>query len=609
LRFDFAIPRPNRQQFWYGLILLLVAKIVAFHSLTLDRGWWQYASVPDLLRVVAGNLAGSSLACIAILLVGPAGFPRSLYILDLLLCSILTAGARLAVRVAFELSRQPHGGVRKRTLIYGAGAAGTLLLRELRQSALLAYHPVGFVDDAPEKCGRLIHCARVLGRGTDLRRIVRDEQIEMILIAAPCATGREMAAILRHCHDAGVPYKTVPGLGEIIESAGLVSQIRDVAVEDLLGRNPIQLDESGIRERIEGKVVAVTGAAGSIGSELCRQIARFRPAAVIGFECAETALFYLEREMRESFPDVPFHAEIGDIRDLERVHEVFAQYRPSILYHAAAYKHVPMMEAHPYEAVENNIIGTCNVALAAAQYGIADFVMISSDKAVRPTSIMGVTKRVAELLINRLKFQGTNYVSVRFGNVLGSNGSVIPIFKQQIAARKPITITHPDMRRYFMTIPEAAQLVIQASSMGHGGEIFVLDMGEPVRIVDLARNLILLSGLRPDHDIPIEFTGIRPGEKLYEELAHLEEETLATYHPKIKIFANGHGGESVLDRVEQLRYFCSARDIAGLLLQLKDLVPDYNPSPHMLRRAIQPSEVAPAGSARRTQPHLSLVAR
>ena len=311
--------------------------------------------------------------------------------------------------------------------------------------------------------------------------------------------------------------------------------------------------------------------------------------------------------MRESFPDIPFHPEIGDIRDLQRLHEVFAQYRPSILYHAAAYKHVPMMESHAFEAVENNVIGTLNVALAAAQYGIADFVMISSDKAVRPTSIMGVTKRVAELLINRLRVDGTNYVSVRFGNVLGSNGSVIPVFKQQIAARKPLTITHPDMRRYFMTIPEASQLVLQASTMGHGGEIFVLDMGEPVRIVDLARNLILLSGLRPGQDIKIEFTGVRPGEKLYEELAHLEEETLATYHPKIKIFANGHSEESVLDRIEQLRYFCGARDMAGLILQLKELVPDYNPSSQILRRVVQPA--APVVTAARRPQHLSVVAR
>jgi FlaA1/EpsC-like NDP-sugar epimerase len=607
LRFDFNIPRQYHEHLWFELALLVVAKILVFHLLDLDRGWWRYASVPDLLRLGIGNLAASTLACVAIMLFAPAGFPRSLYIIDFLLCSTLTAGARLAVRVVFELSRQPNGGARKRTLIYGAGGAGMTLLREIRQSPALAYQLTGFIDDAPEKCGRLIQGARVFGNGQDLPRIVRDEQIEMILIAVPRATGPEMTTILQHCHSAGVPYKTVPGLSEVIESAGLVSQIRDVAVEDLLGRNPVQLDESGIRDRIGDKVVVVTGAAGSIGSELCRQIARFGPAAIVAYEFSETALFYLEREMRENFPGIPFHPEIGDIRDIQRLHEVFEHYRPSILYHAAAYKHVPMMESHAFEAVENNVIGTCNVALAAAQYGIADFVMISSDKAVRPTSIMGVTKRIAELLINHLKVDGTNYVSVRFGNVLGSNGSVIPIFKQQIAARKPITITHPEMRRYFMTIPEAAQLVVQASSMGHGGEIFVLDMGEPVRIVDLARNLILLSGLRPDQDIKIEFTGPRPGEKLYEELAHLEEQTLPTYHPKIKIFANGSSHESVLDRIEQLRFFCGARDMAGLILQLKDLVPDYNPSSQILHRVVQPA--SPVVNPVRRPQHLTVVAR
>jgi FlaA1/EpsC-like NDP-sugar epimerase len=338
--------------------------------------------------------------------------------------------------------------------------------------------------------------------------------------------------------------------------------------------------------------VAVTGAAGSIGSELCRQIARFHPAAIVAYDCAETALFYIDREMSESFPGLKFRPEIGDIRNLQRLNEVFAKYRPSILYHAAAYKHVPMMEAHVFEAVENNVIGTWNVAIAAAENGIADFVMISSDKAVRPTSVMGVTKRVAELLIHALQNGRTKYVSVRFGNVLGSNGSVIPLFKQQIAARKPVTVTHPDMRRYFMTIPEAAQLVIQASTMGNGGEIFVLDMGQPVRILDLANNLILLSGLRPGEDVKIVFTGIRPGEKLYEELAHLDEEMQPTFHQKIKNFAThslpAHGA---LERIEKLRSLCTERKLSDIVLELKDLVIDYNPSAHLLRQMMSlPSE-------------------
>jgi FlaA1/EpsC-like NDP-sugar epimerase len=378
-------------------------------------------------------------------------------------------------------------------------------------------------------------------------------------------------------------------MAEVIEECTLAGQIREVAIDDLLGRSPIKLDETRIRTRIEDKVVLVTGAAGSIGSELCRQIARFRPRAIIGFEIAETALFYLEREMRESFPDVPFHPEIGSVRDPQRLDEVLERYTPSILYHAAAYKHVPMMEAHLFEAVENNIFGTHNVALAADRHGVCDLVMVSSDKAVRPANIMGVTKRLAELLINSLQNGRTRYVSVRFGNVLGSNGSVIPLFKSQISRGGPVTVTHPEMRRYFMSIPEASQLVLQASTMGHGGEIFVLDMGQPVRIVELARNLILLSGLRPDHDIRIEFTGVRPGEKLYEELSSLEEETLPTYHEKIKIFAgNGLPHDGMLGHLEVLRRCCETRDARRLILELKEIVPDYNPSTHILRTLFKP---------------------
>jgi FlaA1/EpsC-like NDP-sugar epimerase len=320
---------------------------------------------------------------------------------------------------------------------------------------------------------------------------------------------------------------------------------------------------------------------------LCRQIARFHPAGIVAYDCAETALFYIDRELRGNFPSIRVYPEIGDIRNPQRLAEVFKKYRPSILYHAAAYKHVPMMESHAFEAVENNVIGTWNVAVAAAECGIADFVMISSDKAVRPANVMGATKRVAELLIHALQNGRTKYVSVRFGNVLGSNGSVVPLFKQQIAARKPITVTHPEMRRFFMTIPEAAQLVIQASTMGKGGEIFVLDMGQPVRILDLARNLILLSGLRPDTDIKIEFTGIRPGEKLYEELAHQNEEMQPTFHEKIKIFAgNGLSGQGMIERIDRFRGFCANRDISGIILELKDLIPDYNPSAHLLHQAL-----------------------
>jgi FlaA1/EpsC-like NDP-sugar epimerase len=592
LRFDFQIPGAEHPHLFFGLCVWAIAKSLSFHVFGLDRGWWRYASVPDLLRLVAGNILGSALGCVSILIFAPQGFPRSLYILDFLLCSVMTAGARLAVRVVFELSNTSNGC--KRTLIYGAGAAGLSLLREIRQNPALSYEIVGFIDDAPAKAGSFIHRVRVLGNGAVLSYIVASQNIETVLIAMPSATGAEMTNILKHCHEAGVSYKTVPGLAEVIEGNGLVAQIRDVAVEDLLGRNPVHLEENQIRAALQGKVVLVTGAAGSIGSELCRQIARFHPAGIVGFEIAESPLFDIDREMRQAFPQTPFYPEIGSIQNRARLDEVLRQYSPSVIYHAAAYKHVPLMEAHIFEAMENNVFGTYNVAVAAAEHGVEDFVMISSDKAVRPTNIMGATKRIAELLLLGLQNGWTKYVAVRFGNVLGSNGSVIPIFKKQIAAGGPVTVTHPDMRRFFMTIPEACQLVLQAAVIAAGGQICVLDMGEPVKIVDLARNLILLSGLKPDEDIKIEFTGMRPGEKLYEELSTLLEDTAPTAHEKIRIYAgNGMPEGDVEMWLLCLREACQNRDAGRLVVALKEIVLDYSPSTHLLKRVI-PARGVPA---------------
>jgi FlaA1/EpsC-like NDP-sugar epimerase len=401
------------------------------------------------------------------------------------------------------------------------------------------------------------------------------------------AAGSRMTFVMRSCHDAGLRCRTIPSLAEIIETRALTPQIRDVAVEDLLGRSPVLLDECALRQKLGNQVVMVTGAAGSIGSELCRQIARFGPRTIIGYEIAETPLFEIDRDLRKAFPGLDFRPEIGSIQNRTRLDEVLRRYRPSVIYHAAAYKHVPLMESHLFEAVENNILGTENVALAAAEHGVRDFVMISSDKAVRPTNVMGATKRVAELLVNALQNAGTKYVSVRFGNVLGSNGSVVPIFKKQIAAGGPITITHPEMKRYFMTIPEAAQLVLQASTMSKGGEIFVLDMGAQVRIVDLATNLILLSGLRPQEDIPLQFTGIRPGEKLYEELSCADESTLPTFHEKILMYSGPVlASEEMQARLNCIRRYCAERDARRLFLELKKAVPDYNPSGDILSRLL-----------------------
>jgi FlaA1/EpsC-like NDP-sugar epimerase len=355
-------------------------------------------------------------------------------------------------------------------------------------------------------------------------------------------------------------------------------------LNSLRGSEPARLDETLIRATIEGRVVLVTGAAGSIGAELCRQIACFSPAAIVAFEIAESPLFEIDREMRQLHPDVPFSAEIGNVQNRARLNDVFGKHRPALVYHAAAYKHVPLMEENPFEAIENNVFGTLNVAHAASAHGTASFILISSDKAVRPTSVMGATKRVSELLLQSRQNGGTQFIAVRFGNVLGSTGSVIPIFKQQIAAGGPVTVTHPEMRRFFMTIPEACQLVLQASAIGAGGQICVLDMGQPVRIVDLAKNLIELAGLKPDEDIKIEFTGVRPGEKLYEELSSMLDDTVPTDHEQVRIFMGNLRPQFDIDAwLQSLGEICAARDTARLVAALKEMVIDYTPSEHLLK--------------------------
>jgi FlaA1/EpsC-like NDP-sugar epimerase len=591
IRFDFNLPSAYLGELGFALTVWVVVKAIVFRVARLDRGLWRYVSAIDLVRLAMANLIASAAGCALILAFGPAGFPRSLYLLDLMICFLLTSGLRLTVRIALEATSDPwrSRGTEKRTVIYGAGGAGTALLREIRNNPRLSYRVVGFVDDHAERKGMRVSGVTVLGGGDAIKMLVSKHRIEMVLIAIPSATGTEMTRILEYCHMAGVDCRTVPGLGEIIEGHGLTGQIREVAVEDLLGRTPVRLEEGRIRASIEGRVVMVTGAAGSIGSELCRQIAHFHPAGIVGFEIAESPLFEIDREMKLNFPHVPFHPEIGSIQNRARVDDVLRKHRPAAIYHAAAYKHVPLMEAHVFEAIENNVFGTFNVAAAAAENGVEDFVMISSDKAVRPTNVMGTTKRIAELILRALQNGRTKYVAVRFGNVLGSNGSVIPIFKKQIAAGGPVTVTHPEMRRFFMTIPEACQLVLQAAAIGKGGQICVLDMGQPVKIVDLARNLILLSGLRPDEDVKIEFTGMRPGEKLYEELSTLLEDTVPTEHEKVRIFVGDAIEEEDLQGwLDSLHDICEARDMGRLIVALKEIVLDYNPSTHLLRRVLKP---------------------
>jgi len=586
IRFEFSLPARDLVYLAYGVPIWVVVKGVVFHFLALDRGGWRYVSVPDIVRLAIGNASGSVIALIVILFLAPGGFPRSIYVMDLLVCSLITAGVRLAARLLLNSTDQ-LAVEKKKIVIYGAGKAGVTLLSEIRSNPRLGYDVRGFIDDDTQKSGHLIQGVPVLGTGAELTAIAAKRHLEEVLIAMSSASGSRMTSVLRSCHDAGLRCRTIPSLTEIMENRALTPQIRDVAVEDLLGRAPVRLDEHAIRERLGDQVVMVTGAAGSIGSELCRQIARFGPSKIVGYDIAETPLFETDRELRKMFPNLEFRPEIGSVQNRNRLDEVIRRHRPCVIYHAAAYKHVPLMEDHLFEAVENNILGTANVALAAAEHGVRDFVMISSDKAVRPTNVMGATKRVAELLVNALQNGSTKYASVRFGNVLGSNGSVVPIFKKQIASGGPITITHPEMRRYFMTIPEAAQLVLQASTMSTGGEIFVLDMGKPVRIVDLAINLILLSGLRPQEDIALQFTGIRPGEKLFEELSCSDENTLPTFHEKIMIYSGPVLAKDEMQRrLHSIRGYCAGRDARRLLLELKRAVPEFNPSGDILSRLL-----------------------
>jgi FlaA1/EpsC-like NDP-sugar epimerase len=588
LRFDFRLPADCGSYLLFATSIWIVVKTAVFRITKLDRGLWEYFAVGDMIRLAGGNLAASAVSCVLILLFGPGGFPRSIYIVDLLICFTGTAGVRLAIWLirGVVLGESPACH-RKRTLIYGAGSAGATLLKEIRNNPRLAYLVCGFIDDDGAKRGMRIDGVPVLGRGEALQSIVHDRCVEMILIGIPSASGSQMTRILGLCDNAGVECKTVPGLAEVIEANGLAGQIREVAVEDLLERTPIHLEESAIRTAIEGKMVLVTGAAGSIGSELCRQIARYRPAGIVGFEIAESPLFEIDLEMQTRFRDVPFYPEVGNIQNRARLEEVLRGYRPRLLYHAAAYKHVPLMETHVFEAIENNIFGTYNLAVAAGEYGVEEFVMLSTDKAVHPRSVMGATKRVAELLLQFLQNGGTQYIMVRFGNVLGSKGSVIPIFKKQISEGGPVRITHRDMRRFFMTIPEASQLVLQASAIAKGGQVCVLDMGQPVKIVDLAKNLILLSGMRPDEDIKIEYTGIRPGEKLYEELSSLMEDTVPSHHEKIRIFVEREMPDvELLSWLRNLQRICESRDIGRLLIALKEIVTDYNPSAEFRERAV-----------------------
>jgi len=579
------------------LALALPIKLLVFHWTGQYRGSWRYVGLRDLLSVISASLVGTFVFLLAYFLLengwqyafdellidrAPTRALRqsSVFSLDWAATIALVSGARILVRFYYEDIQRQRASNPSRVLIVGAGDAGEAVLRELLRMRPGPYECVGFLDDdAPHLRGR-IHGVEILGRTANIREICMDHDVQEVFIALPQATPKTIRSLVERCQGTGVLFRTIPPVSDVIEGRVQVSQIREVDIADLLGREPVELDTDKIAQQLRSRQVLVTGAGGSIGSEMCRQIAGFLPKRLILLEQAENGLFEIDRELRGKHSDLDIVPYVADIVDKMRLKTIFEKEKPSIVFHAAAHKHVPMMEINPGEAIKNNIGGTATIADACIEAGVEKMVLISTDKAVNPTSTMGCTKRVAEMYVQGLGgSEGTQFVTVRFGNVLGSSGSVVPIFRQQIANGGPVTVTHPEMKRFFMTIPEAAQLVLQAGAMGKGGEIYVLHMGEPVKIVDLARDMIALSGLRPEVDIEIAFTGIRPGEKLFEELSSEDEHIGDTAHPKIGIWKHRPGDpDKVRQGIDRLIRMTDTTPNGRLQEELKHLVPEYTPS-------------------------------
>jgi FlaA1/EpsC-like NDP-sugar epimerase len=578
LRFNLAIPDEYFYEAFQALLLLFVVHAPAYWLMGLYRGIWRYASVMDLRRIiVAVSLAAMAVAAAVMMLRIPS-IPRSVLVLHPILLILVMGGSRFAYRAwkdralygRFALSGEP-------VLVLGAGNAAERLLRELDHSP--DWQIVGLLQEGSGRVGQELRGRKILGPVTDVAVWAEKFEVRRAIVAMPEASMAERRRAMEAAVQAGLSVLTVPSLEDMLSGNVAVSQMRQVQLEDLLGRERVQLDDSGLRHWLGEHVVLVTGAGGSIGSELVRQIARFQPRLLVLYELSEFALYQIEQEFSAHFPEVQIACAVGDVKDADRLDQVFATYRPSVVFHAAAYKHVPLMEGeNSWEAVRNNVQGSKCVAEVSQRYDVEKMVLISTDKAVNPTNVMGATKRLAERVLCGLqKPEGTRFVTVRFGNVLGSNGSVIPKFREQIARGGPVTVTHPDIIRYFMLIPEAAQLVLQAGLMGQGGEIFVLEMGEPIRIVDLARDMIRLSGFS-EEDIKIAFTGLRPGEKLFEELLTDSEHTLVTPHPKLRIARSEMAPEPHWQAdLDSWLNGAPPADPVALKMRLKEFVPEYLP--------------------------------
>jgi FlaA1/EpsC-like NDP-sugar epimerase len=597
IRFDFLpIAGKEADQFVQTLPLVVSIKVIAFLSFGIYRGMWRYVSLNDLRMIAEATLVAMLGVLGAILwFYRFEGFSRGVFVLDAILTLMLVSGVRVGIRygsqkkwwrLAIEKSCEPSERILTPILIAGAGDAGEKTLREIMDNPDVSLDVKGFVDDAPNKVGKSIHGIRVLGTIEDLHAIVRKEGVQEVLIAMPSATGAEKRRIVSICKNCGLRFKTLPGMGEIINDKVSIKAIREVNYEDLLGRPQVVLEEGGIQQYLSRKVVLITGAGGSIGSELCRQIVRFQPERIVLVDSSEANLYAIQMELKHRALYLDYATVLSTVQDRRTMDAVMKRYRPQVVFHAAAYKHVPMLERNPWQAVRNNIRGAHAIMESAVEHGVGRFILVSTDKAVRPTNVMGASKRVCEKLMYAYMGQGTVMMAVRFGNVVGSAGSVVPLFQKQIEAGGPVTVTHPEVTRFFMTIPEACQLILQAGALGTGGEIFILEMGTPVKIIDMALDLIRLSGKEPGKDIEICFTGLRPGEKLYEEIITEGEGIVSTPHEKILVIRGngdfaGHGDQDgyrrwLNERLKELSDTTNTYDAFLIKQKLKMIVPEYN---------------------------------
>lgn len=575
-----GLPTQYREATAIYTLLGIPLKALLIALFGLHRQAWSRVGVRDLLRLGLAVASGGVLLLSFPLLLSPyLPIPRSVPIISSVLAFLLLGGMRLGVRLYWE-SKRGRGIKGRRVLVVGAGEAGSMLAREMLRHPEAGLYPMGFLDDDPNKRGQTIAGIRVMGTLDELPKVARALEVEEVLVAMPSAPGAVVRKVVDLARAVGVRYRILPGIYEILSGRVEISQIREVRLEDLLRREPVRLNLEEIAGYLEGRVVLVTGAGGSIGSELVRQVARFHPEKVVLLGRGENSLFLLEKELEAHWPELRYKVVVANVQDRDRLRHIFQLHGPQVVFHAAAHKHVPLMEANPDEAIFNNVRGTQNVVELCLEFGVERLVNISTDKAVNPTSVMGASKRVAEQVVvwGALRAKPDQaFVSVRFGNVLGSRGSVVPLFMEQIKRGGPVTVTHPEMRRYFMTIPEAAQLVLQAGGIGENGRVYILDMGEPVKILDLAKDLIRLAGLEPYRDIDIVFTGVRPGEKLFEELLTAEEGTEASRHEKIWVARNAQLPPDFPHLLEELYWIARQGDGLGVRQMLKRLIPTYRP--------------------------------